>query len=65
VVRSIGLKGALRLALDQANPKRKAHVSYFSEAGLLSLVRRFFQVEEMVYDQPGVLFLRLRKAKEL
>ena len=62
VLQSIGFKAALRLSLDQLIPKRKAHVSYFSEAGLLALVERQFQVEERVYDQPGVLFLRLRKA---
>jgi SAM-dependent methyltransferase len=62
VIRAIGLKPALRLSLSQLLPKRKAHVSYFSEAGILALVQRQFQVEEKAYNQPGVLFLRLRKA---
>jgi SAM-dependent methyltransferase len=61
VIKAIGLTPALRLSLDQLIPKRKAHVSYFSEASLLALVQRQLQVEAQVYDQPGVLFLRLRK----
>jgi ubiquinone/menaquinone biosynthesis C-methylase UbiE len=64
VIRAVGLKGALRLAQMQISPKHKAHVSYFSEASILSLVRKFFLVEETCYDEPGVLFLRLRRSKE-